>query len=274
MNPFVATYKELAQDFKARRIPFDSPGFCDHPSFLKVERSNPAYLNHYAAFIAKQNYEKKYLVRAKAVIDESATLLLEELVKNGRLGACVDISGILSRILEEERIWSCCIKGSLTITFPKISGIATKYFWSVDHGNFTAGHAWLYAPPYSVVDIAVRQQPYVDKERDFIPKSILTAETKAVDVDVQDIVSPTARAELVARGVPIHKHLDEVAPYIPSIFRSFTPIEVSGMQGANLKYVPTAIHAPEKKLSGITNMSFSGLSPWQFYKSYIAGKHK
>ena len=98
--------------------------------------------------------------RAKAIIDNVVSRLHAELVGYERLCACVDISEILFQLLEQEKIWSCCIKGSLTITFPRKAGIDTTYFWSVDHGNFVAGHAWLSAPPYKVVDISVRQQPY------------------------------------------------------------------------------------------------------------------
>jgi hypothetical protein len=273
MNPFIATYEELSHDFDARGIPFRSPGFCDHPSFLEAERINPGYLNHYAAFVAKRYYDRDYLSKAKTIIDESTARIHGELVKNGRLGACVDISGILFRILEEERIWSCCVKGSLTIVFPRKTRINTKYFWSVDQGNFFAGHAWLYAPPYTVVDIAVRQQPYRYKEREYIPDRILTTNDEPVDVDVEDIISPTVRADLFVRGIPGHLHLAELAQYIPDIFCAFHPIEVPGLRGAKLKYSPTASYAPDGKLSGITNMTFSGLTPWQFYKSYLAGKH-
>lgn len=273
MNPFTATYEELSGDFNARGIPFDSPGFCDHPSFLETERADSGYLNYYSAFIAKRHYEKDYLSKAKTIIYEWANRIHRELIKNGRLGACVDISGILFRILEEEQVWSCCVKGSLTITFPRKSRINTKYFWSVDHGNFSAGHAWLYAPPYTVVDISVRQQPYSYKESEYIPELILTTNDEPVDVDVEDIVSPTARAALFSRGLPADLHLEAAAQYIPKIFCTFPPIEVPGLRGAKLKYSPTATHAPEEKLSGITNMKFGELTPSQFYKLHSAGEH-
>lgn len=272
MSPFSATYKELAQDFHNRGIPLHSPGFCDHPLFLSVERNNPHYLNHYAAFVAKQEYDASYLARAKVVIDEAASLLHKELLKNGRLGACVDISAILFRILEEKQIWSCCIKGSLTISFPRKTGINTKYFWSADHGNFVAGHAWLFAPPYTVVDISVRQQPYEHKEKAFIPQLILVAENKPTAVVVEDIVSPSMRLELLSRGVPPHLHLEAAAQFIPHIFCSIPAIDVAGLQGARLKYSPVAIHAPQEKLYNMTNMTFQGLTPWQLYQSKFAGK--
>lgn len=272
MNPFSTTYEDLAEDFRCRGISFDLPGFCDDPSFFEVERDNPHYLNHYAAFIAKRPYDPNYLARAKVIIDNAVSLLHAELVEHGRLGACVDISEILFRILEQEKIWSCCIKGSLTITFPRKAGISTRYFWSVDHGNFVAGHAWLRAPPYTVVDISVRQQPYQGNQAKYIPDRILTTNTRPVIVDVEDIVSPSARMELLAYGVPPHQHLREVAPLIPDIFDSFPAVAVSGLKGSSLKYSPVAIHVPEDKLPYMENMMFRGLTPWQLYHLQFAGK--
>jgi hypothetical protein len=272
MNPFSSTYEDLAKDFRCRGISFDLPGFCDDPSFFEMERDDPHYLNHYAAFVAKRPYAPNYLERAKVIIDNAVSLLHAELVEHRRLGACVGISEILFRILEQEKIWSCCIKGSLTITFPRNTGLGNIYFWSVDHGNFVAGHAWLYAPPYTVVDISVKQQPYRRKQAKYIPDRILTTSTRPVIVEVEDIVSPSARMELSANGVPPHQHLSEVAPLIPDIFDSFPAVAVSGLKGSSLKYSPVAIHAPEDKLPYLENMMFRGLTPWQLYHLQLADK--
>ena len=272
MSVFSSTYESLTEDFRCRGISFDLPGFCDDPLFFEVERGNPHYLNHYAAFVAKRPYEPNYLRRAKAIIDNAVSRLYTELVGHGRLGACVDISEILFRILEQEKIWSCCIKGSLTITFPRKAGIDTLYFWSVDHGNFVAGHAWLCAPPYMVVDISVRLQPYRGNEANYIPDRVMTTDTSPVLVDVDDIVSPSVQWELLAYGIPSDQHLSEVAPLIPDIYNSFPAVVVSGLNGASLKYSPVAIHAPEDKLPDMENMLFRDMTPWQLYHSQFAGK--
>jgi hypothetical protein len=272
MNPFTSTYEDLAEDFRGRGISFDSPGFCDDPSFFEVERGDPHYLNHYAAFVAKRPYDANYLARAQVIIDNAVSLLHTELVEHGRLGACVGISEILFRILEQEKIWSCCIKGSLTITFPRKTGIGTSYFWSADHGNFVAGHVWLYAPPYTVVDISVKQQPYRGNEANYIPDRILTTNPRPVIVNDEDIISPPVRMVLSANGVPPRQHLKEVAPLIPDIFDAFPAVAVPGLKGSSLKYSPVAIHAPEDKLPYLENMMFRGLTPWQLYHSKFAGK--
>ena len=170
------------------------------------------------------------------------------------------------------KIWSCCIKGSLTITFPGKAGIDTRYFWSVDHGIFVAGQVWLYAPPYTVVDISVKQQPYRGNEANYIPDRILTTDTRPMIVTDEDIISPPVRMDLSAYGVPPHQNLKEVAPQIQDIFEAIPAVSVPGLKGLPLKYSRVAVHAPEDKLPYQENMLFQGLTPWQLYHSQFAGK--
>ena len=79
MSVFSSTYEDLAEDFRCRGISVDSPGFCDSPSFFEVERGNPDYLNHYAAFVAKRPYDPSYLARAKVINDNAVSRLHAEL---------------------------------------------------------------------------------------------------------------------------------------------------------------------------------------------------
>lgn len=272
MNQFSATYSDLSELFRAIDVPTDQPGFCDHENFVAVEREHPEFLNLYAAYVAKRPYNEAYISNSRVVIQRASELLHAELVRHGRLGACVDISGILSRILDREGVWNCGVKGSLTISFPERSRIGPRYFWSVDHGHFTAGHAWLLAPPFTVVDISVKQQPYEGKEHDYIPNLVLSEEKTPVAVQVDDIVSPSARREMLKSGLPPERHLSEAARYVPGIFEAIPPILVPGLRGATLKYTPVAIHAPDCALEDMRNMMFGALTPGQLYKTRLAAQ--
>ena len=269
MNPFKLSIEKLTNVFEQLEISTCEPGFCDHPMFLELERKNPELLNFYAAFVARRQYSANYLARAEKTIRSSAQLLHRELVAHGRLGACVDISGIFSKILDKEEIWNTCIKGSLTISFPPASGIQPRYFWSSDHGEFTAGHAWLFVPPFTVVDISAKQQPYEDKEFDYIPDLVLSKQNKVVEVYAEDIISPTARAEMIQHGIPPNGHLKCAAPYFPELFSAIPPIIIQGVKGATLKYSPVAIHAADCSLEDMRNMEFSGLTPGELYKQRL-----
>ena len=78
---FPVTYEDLTEDFRGRGISFESPGFCDDPSFFDGGTNDPDYLNYYAAFVAKRPYDPNYLARAHVIIDKpfSATLCVSPL---------------------------------------------------------------------------------------------------------------------------------------------------------------------------------------------------
>lgn len=268
-SPFKLSYATLAAEFGRRGIPTSLPDFCDHPQFLQVENQNPGLLNNFAAFVAKRAYDHAYIARSERLVRELSSLLHAELVANGRDGACVDVSGILLRSLHAEGIWSCEIKGSLTIEFPPESGLQRRYFWSVDHGEFVAGHAWVFAPPYSVVDVAVRQQAHQPPELRYIPDMVLSRSLIQARFEIDDIVSPSARAEMLSLGIPPGKHL-ESAPHVPAIFAAFPATDVHDHRGASLKYIPVAVLAPDGSFEDMRNMSFDGLTPWQLYRSKLA----
>lgn len=270
MNPFVATFDDLSNDFRSHGVDTDSPGFCDCDAFIQVEQTlHPEYLNNYAAFVSRQRYDADYLARATTTIKTVATLLHAELVDHGRLGACVDISGILGRMLEREGVWNCSIKGSLTITFPATSTLETKHFWSIDEGDFIAGHAWVFAPPFTVVDIALKQQNFSGAERRHLPEMVLSQSSTPADVEAADYISPVARQALNAHGIPEDHHLQACAPYLPKIFDCFPAISELGPTGSHLKYAPMAVHAPDGTFETMSNMTFNGLTPYQLYTQKV-----
>ena len=85
MNPFLASYDELAADFRGHDVPIDRPGFCDSEPFLRVEQSLcPEYLNNYAAFVARRKYDSDYLRHAAKAIRDIASILHAELADHGR----------------------------------------------------------------------------------------------------------------------------------------------------------------------------------------------
>lgn len=271
MTHFTATYHDLARDFESRGIPTDSPGFCDHPKFIEVESRNPDFLNNYAAFVARRPYDTTYLKRARTVVSNAAALLYQALQRHGRLGACVDITGILSRILDHEGIWNCPIKGSLTVEFPTESNLDPTYFWSVDHGAFVAGHAWLFAPPFTVVDVSVRQQPYPSSKALYLPDKILSEDHRSVMVNVEDIVSPSARAEMLVYRIPPEQHLQVSVPQLAYMLQVFPAISVPGHRGSRLKYSPVAVGLPDAPLEEMRNMDFDGKTPWELYNEVFRG---
>jgi hypothetical protein len=263
------TYKEIAADFALRGIPTDAPNFYDHRNFIAAERLNPEYLNNYAFYVASRPYSAEYLKQAEAIITKASKLLYEHLKKNGRQGACVDMTGILARILEKQGVWCASIKGSCTIEFPPSSNEETTYFWSVDYGEFAAAHSWLFAPPFNIVDITIGEQAYSGKKKKYVPKLILEKGGADSIAEIEDVISPSAVSDLKMQGVPRNRLFEYAARQMEEVQRFFPVKVIESSKGARFKFCPVAILASEEPLEGLSNMSFKGKTPHKLYKKYF-----
>lgn len=264
MTTYAESFEKIQGDFLRRNIPIEIPGFYDHPNFIAVEKINPEYLNNYARFVHDRIRSKDYdrLVKKKAPI--IAQIFHEKLKSNGRLGACVDISSLISRALEAEGIFNFVVKGSLTIDFPKKSKITRKYFWSVDTGEFTAAHAWVVAPPLYVIDASVHLQPYTDGEAKYLPILVCSEAPVGPRGVLEDVVAPEIRAYAMRMGIPPAKILDQVSPGT-SAFMNIFPARTEVHENTTLKFVPVAVTAPDLPFMEMKPMNFNGKSGYEVY---------
>lgn len=269
MTSFASPFRALSDHFASLGIPTKEPGFYNHRSFVRVEQSMPDFLNNYARFVQKQPYAAEYLTRARDEVPVAAAALHSELVADGRMGACVDAAGVLSKCLEREGIWNFVVKGSLTLKFPPEAEVDDRYFWSVDEGTFTAGHAWVYAPPFSIVDVAVGQQDYDEEERPWLPDTVIVEEPERATARVQDIISPLVFAQLSRARIPLGEMLGAIDPIMPKFLETFPAAAVAHQKGAILKYVPVAVSAPDGELEDLIGLSSNGPSGIEIYRNKI-----
>jgi len=268
MVSFTASFEVIRDEFSKRGISYERPGFYDDPSFIKYEKQNPIFLNNYARFVQQKRYDRAYLNKARKEIPIIARAIYGELLHDGRQGACVDTSAVLSRILEREGFWNFCIKGSLTITYPKSSGLQKRYFWSVDQGDFVAGHAWVFAPPYCVVDITLKEQLHTVEELQHLPNFILSENAAVGVANVDDIISPIVRRVLSGSGISVDRHLNAVNPVLETFLATFdTYTVIDG--NTNLKYVPIAIGASDCSLEEMIGVSPDGKSGMSIYRDAV-----
>src|SRR5258708_5001250 len=136
-------YADLQAMYRSYGIDATYPGFYDDKKFIRAESVDPAFLETYARYVESRPYDDPYLSRARREIPIIAEGVWGELVADGRLGACIDIGMILSRILEQEGFWNYMVKGSLTMHFPPAAKLGTRYYWSFDvvQQPFAAAHA-------------------------------------------------------------------------------------------------------------------------------------
>ena len=254
-------------------IDITTPGFYDDPHFLAQERKDPDFILEYARFVATKPFERRYSKIAVREISLIAEIINSELVTDGRLGACVDIGMIFSRILEEEGYWNYQVKGSLTIDFPPGSGVESKYFYSWDmvENEFAAAHSWLVAPPYLIADVSIKQQPYKDGQQ-FLPKMLLTTDATPTAPRIMDVFSPSfveyvKRVEGVSAG---DIEMQYAANWVS--FRKDYPPLIHTEEDVSFRYTPVSVGAPDRPFQEMKMWRINNRYGHELYKDVILPK--
>ncbi len=265
-----ARINEMAvKDFIKNGVVPDKPGFYDSPNFVKIEKQYPDFLNNYAYYVHTKTYDEDYLSQAEEDIPFISKLLHGELVKDGRLGACIDLSMVLSRVLEVEGYWNYMVKGALAIEYPKGSGISTSYYWPIDTDvRIKAGHVWLSAPPFNVIDISIKQQPYKRGRSRYLPDYVFDKSISDCDIDVEEVCSPDVIMDLIGRGAGKSEILSIVAPNLSNISKVLRPT-VHSYSGTMIKYSPVSTSAPEEGLEKITSLRLGKKYGIEIYNDII-----
>lgn len=262
-------FKDILKDFEDNNIDTTQVGFYDSPEFFKVESKNASYLNNYAKFVQLQKYNESYLKMVKAKVPLIADILYDELEKDGRLGACVDISATLSRILEKEGIWNHIVFGSFTIDFPKDSPFSKRHFCTVVSNSspvVTAPHAWVYVPPYYVVDLTAKMQPYSSGEGRYLPKIVLGKDVKPYVPKAEDLIH-----ENVLRTLKLLRVKDPISSVCPSFntFNNFFPAVSISADEITLRYIPVGISAPDGPFEEAVSLILNGKYGHEIYNEII-----
>lgn len=268
MSHFYESIQQVITDFKNNNIDSSTIGFYDDPNFLKIEQKKPEYLNNYARYVQDKEYSEEYLNKTRQVIPIIAEKLQKELIRDGRQGACIDLSMLLSKILEKEGIWNYIVKGSLTISFPEKSGIEKQFFWAIDQGDFAAGHSWVVAPPFKVIDLAIKQQGSNFNQLEYIPELIISESIETEIAQVEDIVSPLVRQYFQSQGVNSKDILPIVNPILKKVLSTFKPVNVE-FKNTTFKYITVAIAAPDCPLEEMVGISSEGMSAIKIYKDLV-----
>lgn len=265
MARYWRSLSELTAEFEAMGLSLAQPGFYDEPAFRAAEDRDPELLFSYGRFVARREYSNPYLEKARREIPFIAQQFHAALSAQGTLGACVNASMALSRILDQEGFWNFCEVGGVHIEYPASSGLKATTFQQVGAGPMTSGHGWIHAPPFRVVDITLRQQPYAGAEAQFIPSIVLAKSSPAVSADPSDVITPSSCYELSQQGIAPRAMLERVHGTWREFTRCFPPTLVEH-EGTKIKYVPFKISVSDKPLSQITNQTYQGRYPSQVYQ--------
>ena len=269
MIDFTGPIDAIRRDFESEGIVYDAPGFYDHPRFQAIERENPYYLNNYAKLVKNLALKADYLAHAENIIQAAARALENEIAEDGRQRACIDASVSLSRMLDREGVWNYVVKGALTATFPRRTKIPPIYLWPVDYPSVQAGHVWIVAPPFNIVDVTIKHQPYQNaRAARRIPSIVLAKTSRRAVASIEDICSPDVIRAYHHSGIEPDQILRVTLPRLEDFHREFQPLCIR-KDGVRLKYTPVGISASEWPLERITSLQLNDRFAYQIYEEVI-----
>lgn len=264
---YSSSLADILSDFKKRGIDTSKPGFYDSPEFLKAENECSEYLSCYGRFVDDRERSRDYEEKAAFIVPLISNFFYEKLKTSGRLGACVDISLLLSRALEKAGIWNYAVKGSLTIEF-KHARLPPEHFWTLDEKNASAPHAWVVAPPYQVIDLSARLQPYDQDQGRFLPDFVIGRELPSATPKIEDLISSNLRAYFASRRMSDEEQFGEVRDDLLQFLRTF-PARTMDAPNVKLRYIPVGITAPNGPFEAARPMLFEGRSAHELYVSEL-----
>lgn len=271
---YSSNYEVIKEDFIKNGISIEKPGFYNDRNFLEIEKGYSSYLNNYARYIQTKEYTEEYIKKARKEISLIASILHSELVKDGRRGACIDVAMVFSKILEMEGYWNYIAKGSLTMEYPPESNIPKGYFWHYDiKSDISAGHAWVVAPPFSVIDITIKQQIYTKGQEKYLPDLVLGDNMQRVTAEVKDVFSPEARYFLKCQGVKESQMLQYASTEASNILELFPSLAIK-CEKSLLNYITIAFGAPTEELENIKSLNLNGMYGLDIYKELIVPELK
>lgn len=265
---------ELEGWFSARKIDCSAPGFHDSPEFLKEERKSADILNRMARLVEARTYTPEYLEEAGRKIRIAAEAVASQVKRDSRLGLCVAASGVLSRMLDHLGIWNYTAKSNLAIHFPSAVSRTPRFFYSLDQGHFTAAHAIVVAPPFTVIDITLGRQPYdTPAIRKWVPETILSSEFERYEATVEDLISPELRLFMQSRGQSGSEFLATQKPTMIELMRQLPGRKVSRNSG-HLDYGIVAVGGYTERLEEmpLQGCGINGLTPLEIFTRFVFPK--
>jgi hypothetical protein len=263
----------LTADFRASGIDPDAFGFYDQLGFLARESTDPAYLARYAQWVLTRPMSPEYEAHVRATVPKLAHLLSAAFAAHDAHGRCLAACSMMTRMLDLLHVWSFGLFGSVVLEVPDQGlrrTMRTIAFKRDPDPDAAAGHAWVCAPPFLVVDTTLALQRWDAAILSFLPGVVLAdAAAPRVHARVEDIVDDRVRdlfADAEGRRDPyLHHRLD---PSLRGFHQTFPAREIT-IPSLNLRFVPVLIHLPAERLKHI-GIKRGGPSGQELWNSIVA----
>jgi hypothetical protein len=154
--------------------------------------------------------------------------------------------------------------------FPERFRLEPKHFCPVmaSDNPAVAGHVWVCAPPFRVVDLTVALQPYEHGEERHLGPIMLAKRGEHVSVSAADLFDPDPQYEAVyGRPYPSLAEARRVRPQLFKRIERYGALEVC-IEDTRLRYFACAITAPDLPLEQARNLSLSGKWPFEVWREF------
>lgn len=259
--------KTLTRLFANRGISTEQPAFYNAPPFVAAEAADGAFLETYGAWVRARPRSADYDAHVRKTVPLIANFVQAEIARDGQLGVCIDASMMLTKMFEAEGIWCYGAKGALTITNPSLPD--PTHFWMFDVTN-VAGHVWVVAPPFEIVDIALQTQPYQRGEAAMVPPTIITETGQRITPDANEYVA-TSILNMEARGrrsLPSDIHF-RISPDLARATRAFPSWQVE-YGDTILRYAAGGVTVSDApSLHAIASRRWNGLHAGELFDQLV-----
>lgn len=248
--------------------------FYNDAAFLNEERRHPELLWDYEEFVLKRRYSSDYDARARQTIPRMVDYLFNELVRDGRLGACLDACLSACKILERYGFWNVVQAGSFTAELPDAPSRKIRYWpeFAPQGSNVKVGHAWLVVPPFKLIDLTLTRQEQNEDLRTMLPSYLIATDVGPVEgVSFEDMVDIDLKTQWIQRGLPlpsIQQLMAQNKPVARHLTR-FRPFSVKHGT-ATLKYFPVRPALPEEKFEDQKAHCWSGRQTSEMFRDLAA----
>ena len=180
-----SSHAKISGMLRAKGVRIDRIAFYNEDAFRVVERHDPIFLQYYAAWVRSRPRDTAYEERVRKILPAVAEAVASEVARDGKVGVCIDVSMMLLKMLEAQDIWCYAAAGALTIA----SKLRIPIRFCKYDVRPTAGHYWIVAPPFEIVDITLPYQLWHGAEREILPSLVLLETAKEVTVPSKGAVT-------------------------------------------------------------------------------------
>lgn len=223
--------------------------FYNQTSFLEKEKTDPRYARHLSRWLSRRPMSDSYQGRVSRVVPVVAERVANLFGESDMVASCVNGSFMLSKVLERAGIWNHVLHGSVVLE------VASRGIWrgfqTVDAEDFPGavrGHAWVFAPPFHVVDVTIAKQRWDSEERPFVPAHIISSFTSRLEVQLNDVVA--SRLFPTFETHPYwgqRRIIYDLVPGLREMEGDVAPMGVT-VDEAKLRYIPVSTIIPEEPL--------------------------